>query len=44
MLSTCKGQHFKAINTQTRLKTGLVSLFELGISRICSAEKPAFRN
>jgi hypothetical protein len=39
MLSTCKLQCFKVVNTPTKLKTRLVFICELGIPRIYFAEK-----
>ncbi len=42
MLSTCKWQHFKAINIPTRLKARLVSIFELFVLQKIHIQKLAF--
>ncbi len=44
MLSTCKWQCPKAINTATKLKTCSDSICELEILKFCFARKPTFRN
>ncbi len=44
MLSICKWQHVKVVNTPARLKTHSISICEHGIPRIYFAKKPTFGN